>query len=93
METIYNPSFNSMLRSLKSIDLVEDRDFLERTREYLVARRDMAKSRLDDAGRLQDFKRYVRFQAKVSVIDILLRNDTLKASLCIRSKRQVKLLS
>jgi hypothetical protein len=53
-------------------------------------RRDIAKSHLDDAGRLQDLKRYVRFQAKVSVIDILLSNDTLEARQRIRAKRRVK---
>ena len=90
METIYNPSFNLILRSLKSIDLIRDRDFLEQTREYLVARRDIAKSHLDDAGRLQDLKRYVRFQAKVSVNDILLSNDTLESRRRIRAKRRVK---
>jgi hypothetical protein len=90
METIYNPSFNLILRSLRSIDLIRDRDFLEQTREYLMARRDIAKSHLDDAGRLQDLKRYVRFQAKVSVIDILLSNDTLETRQRIRAKRRVK---
>jgi hypothetical protein len=47
METIYNPSFNLILRSLRSIDLISDRDFLEQTRQYLMARRDIAKSHLE----------------------------------------------
>jgi hypothetical protein len=33
MEAIYNPSFNLILRSLRSIDLIRDRDFLEQTRK------------------------------------------------------------
>jgi hypothetical protein len=90
METIYNLSFNAILRSLRSIDLIRDRDFLKQTRKYLMDRRDMAKSHLDDAGRLQGLRRYVRFQAKISVIDILLSNDTLEARQRIRAKRQVK---
>jgi hypothetical protein len=90
METVFNLSFNCILRSLRRVDLIAERDFLEQAREYLVERRDVAKSHFDDMGRLQDLKRYVRFQAKISVIDILLSNDTLEARQRIRAKRQVK---
>jgi hypothetical protein len=50
METFYNPSFNAILRSLRSLDLIRDRDFLKQSRKYLMDRRDMAKSHLESVS-------------------------------------------
>ena len=93
MKTYYDLSFEEILGSLRKVDVIDSRDRLKEIRKYHIENRDVAKKRVDVNGRMQDFELYVLFEAKISVLNILLSDDTLRARQRIRAARLVKAAS
>ena len=77
-DQIFNLSFNGILRNAPMSDNDDGKEFIEGVRAYLIERRDEAKAKISDDV-LANFKRYVRFQAKLAVVDVVLNDETQEA--------------
>jgi len=75
MNYVFNPSFNGILRAMPMND-GDDRDFLEGVRTYLTERREQARTAIELGNKLSDLRKYVRFHAKLAVVDVVLSTET-----------------